>query len=280
MSRPSSLPRLIILATLLVAFVSDVVPARADAVGCSASLKSGYICDGSDVGKKKSVGTPVFSGPTSPPTTRGYDLLWKPVLTAGPDGPCIDTLLEDIGRQPDASDNLQSESQFLGFVRAGLAVCPDIAIPPGTTPALEAAQFLQEIDLPTPAPYVQPGKLPVGFDAYLETGAPTTRTFGPKPTPFGDLMLTARAQVYVDWDDPHDGVDGEHGPYEGAPGPHPDGGITHLYQYDGRYLIAVRYEWVADWQIGGEHSGTIPGAQTTATYPAPGFEVYSRQAVG
>ena len=240
------------------------------------SVNDVYVCGGRENRDRRTV-TTVSAGPT---TTRGYDLLWFPVLVQGPDGRCIDTEYRDLGYQPTDTDFLNAERQFFLFLRAGNPICPDVEIPAGTTPALEAAQFLQEIDLPVPVPYIQPGKLPVGFDAYLETGAPTTRTFGPKATPFGDLVLTARAQVYVDWDDPHDDVEGEHGPYDGSPGPYPDGEITHLYQYDGLYEITVRYVWVAEWRIGDGHSGTIPGATTAGTYPAPGFEVYSRQAVG
>ena len=238
------------------------------------------VCDGAgaDGGQNGTGnGTPVRSSPT---TTLGYDLLWVPELADGPDGPCIVSTYQDLGGQPHPSDFLHSEMQFFRFMRAGYSMCPGAEFPAATTPALEAAQFLEQIDLPKPEPYIQPGKLPVGFDAYLETGAPTTRTFGPKATPFGDLTLTAEAQVYVDWDDPHDEVDGEHGPYTGDPGPYPDGEITHLYQYDGLYEITVRYEWVAEWRIGNAHSGTIPGANTRGAYSAPGFEVYSRQAVG
>ncbi|HEX4902738.1 MAG TPA: hypothetical protein VFV42_08010, partial [Acidimicrobiales bacterium] len=91
--------------------------------------------------------------------------------------------------------------------------------------------------------------------------------------------ITATASIYVDWDDPHDDVEGWEGPMAGQPGPYPDGGIRHLYQYDGLYDIAVRYVWTAAWSIGAV-GGTIDGVETSGTYPAPGFEAYSRQAVG
>lgn len=142
---------------------------------------------------------------------------------------------------------------------------------------MEAVSFYESVELPVPKPYVEPGRLPVGFEAFLETGAPTTQTFN-TDTPFGPLTLTATAQIFVDWDDPHDDVDGWQGPFT-DPGPYPDGGITHVYQYDGLYEIAVRYEWTAAWSIG-PITGTIDGVQTSGTYPAPGFEAYSRQAVG
>jgi hypothetical protein len=166
--------------------------------------------------------------------------------------------------------------QFLRLLRS-YSICPD-AVLPTTTPQIEAAAFLERVGLPTPQPHVAPGRLPVGFRAYLETNAPTTQTFT-TDTPFGPLVLTATAEIYVDWDDPHDDIDGWEGPMSGQPGPYPDGGITHLYQYDGLYQIAVRYAWTATWSIG-DVSGTIDGVETTGTYPAPGFEAYSRQAVG
>lgn len=181
------------------------------------------------------------------------------------------------------------ERRFFLFLRGGNPVCPDAEIPDGTTPGLEAADLYRRVPLPAPVPHVQPGRLPVGFDAFLETGASPTGTFGPDPTPFGDLYLEMEADIYVDWDDPHDEVEGEEGPYRvqqedgssrpARPGPHPVGEISHLYQHDGFYEITVRYAWRANWSLGGE-SGVLTGISTSGTYPAPGFEAYSRQAVG
>lgn len=247
-----------------------------------------YACDGETVSGGGGGGGTGGSNVTT--TTLGYNLLWVPDLRPGPDGRCIDSTMEDLGREPTQDEQLQSELQFFRFLQGGNPVCPDAEIPPGTTPPLEAARFLQRIDLPLPTPEVRPGRLPVGLDSYLEIGSPTERTYGPEPTPFGDLTLTATAEVFVDWDDPHDDVDGEEGPYRidlgdgvsrpAVPGPHPTGEITHLYQHDGFYEISVRLEWTATWSIGTEYSGTILGAETTGTYPAPGFEAFSRQAVG
>jgi hypothetical protein len=215
------------------------------------------------------------------PATTAYPFreFWRPVLSQDADGnTCIDYDLIRLGREPTADDDRNSELQFLRYMRS-YSVCPDAPALPTTTPALEAAAFLRQITLPTPTPYVQPDALPVGFEAFLETGAPTSQTYGPVDTPFGPLVLTATAQVYVDWDDPHDDVDGEHGPYTGEPGPHPNGDITHVYQHHGMYDIAVRYVWTASWAIG-DVTGTIEGVETSGSYPAPGFEAYSREAVG
>jgi len=203
--------------------------------------------------------------------------LWRPVLAPYPDGGlCIDGQTVRLGREPLPGDLAQSERQFAQLART-YDVCPDTVLPT-TTPQMEAAAFLERIGLPVPQPYVEPGRLPVGFEAFLETRAPTTQTFT-TDTPFGPLTLTATAEIFVDWDDPHDDADGFEGPYASAPGPYPDGGIRHVYQYDGLYAITVRYEWTASWSIG-PVSGVIDGVQTQGTYPAPGFEAYSRQAVG
>lgn len=235
--------------------------------------ETGIVCDGKAITRER----PVRPLSVTPTTAYPYRELWRPVLRPHPDGgTCLDTETVRLGREPSATEDFNSEMQFLRLLRS-YSICPD-AVLPTTTPQIEAAAFLERVALPTPQPHVAPGRLPVGFRAYLETNAPTTQTFT-TDTPFGPLVLTATAEIYVDWDDPHDDIDGWEGPMSGQPGPYPDGGITHLYQYDGLYQIAVRYAWTATWSIG-DVSGTIDGVETTGTYPAPGFEAYSRQAVG
>ena len=235
-----------------------------------------YICRATDEGHEHEGGNGKSGGNAGPPYP--YRLYWRSVLSQDLDGnTCVDIVTERIGRDPTMTEDLEAERQFMRLVRV-YPICPDTEIPT-TTPTMEAASFFRRITLPVPVPYVQPDALPVGFEAFLETGAPTSQTYGPVDTPFGPLTLTATAQVYADWDDPHDDVDGEHGPYTGQPGPHPDGDITHVYQHHGIYDIAVRYEWTASWSIG-SISGTIEGAETSGSYPDPGFEAYSREAVG
>ena len=279
-------------------------------VGMSAPASAGGLCgpgeepvpgrDGTIVCVKKQPETSPNpgggggGGSEPPPDVPDFRPLWTPIMAImdGPDGPtpCIDSFYDySLGRDPTMSEEIEMERRFFLYLRAGNPMCPDAEIPAGTTPGLEAADLYRRIPLPAPAPYVQPGSLPVGLDAYLETGAAPTGTYGPDPTPFGDLYLELDADIYVDWDDPYDDVDGEEGPYRVAiegggdrparPGPHPDGEITHLYQYDGFYEITVRYEWRATWSLGGD-SGVLTGISTSGVYPAPGFEVFSRQAVG
>jgi len=213
----------------------------------------------------------------TPTTAYPFREAWRVSLAPHPDGGlCIQSEMVRIGRDPLPNEDFQTEMQFLRLAR-NYDVCPDTVLPT-TTPQMEAASFLERIQLPTPTPYVEPGRLPVGFEAFLETGAPTTQTFT-TDTPFGPLTLTATAEIYVDWDDPHDDTEGFDGPYSGQPGPYPDGDIKHVYQYGGLYEIEVRYEWTAAWSIGAV-SGVIDGVETGGSYPAPGFEAYSRQAVG
>ena len=266
-------------AVSLTLLLSGPSAARGDeAPQCTRSKIVGAIgCGGSQGNVNHKTPSPVRA--TTPTTAYPYREFWRPVLSNDADGnTCIDYELRRLGREPTREDDQRSEEQLVRLLQS-YSVCPDAPTLPTTTPAMEAAEFLRQIDLPVPTPYVQPDALPVGFEAYLETGAPTTRTYGPVDTPFGPLTLTATAEVYVDWDDPHDDVDGEHGPYTGQPGPHPDGEITHVYQHHGTYDIAVRYVWTASWVIG-DVSGTIEDVETSGSYPDPGFEAYSREAVG
>lgn len=243
--------------------------------GCYLNSTNKVVCEGRSEEERPND----ERGPAGPPTTvYPFREHWRPVLSQDVDGnTCVTTETVRLGRDPNPTEDMNSEMQFLRLMRS-FPICPDAELPT-TTPAMEAAAFFQQITLPVPTPYVQPGSLPVGFEAFLETGAPTSQTFGPVDTPFGPLTLTATAQIYVDWDDPHDGVVGEEGPYAGPPGPYPDGQITHVYQYHGVYDIAVRYVWTATWAIGGV-TGTIDGAETSGSYPDPGFEAFSREAVG
>jgi hypothetical protein len=264
---------------LLLMLLAVAAPAGAGVRKCVADPESptGYRCRIVEEDTPPRVSSrPRPPRPEEPPYL--FRELWRPVLREDADGAtCVDTETVRLGRDPFPAEDMHSEMQFFRFLRS-YGICQDAELPV-TTPAMEAASFVRQISLPLPLPYVQPDALPVGFEAFLETGAPTSQTFGPVDTPFGPLTLTATAQIYVDWDDPYDDVDGEHGPYTGQPGPHPDGEITHVYQHHGTYDIAVRYVWTANWSIG-DTTGTIEGVETSGSYPDPGFEAYSREAVG
>jgi len=266
--------RLILLAVAVaaVALVPDQGASAQLPPGCRKARLGAVICDG----EIKSSLRPGRPASVTPVTVYPYRERWRPVLTTADGARCIEITTERIGRDPLPAEDAQAEQQMQRLLRL-YRLCPGATLPT-TTPALEAAAFLERIQLPTPVPRVEPGRLPVGFEAFLETGAPTTQTFT-TDTPFGPLVLTATAEIFVDWDDPHDGTEGFDGPYAEAPGPYPDGGIRHVYQYGGWYEIEVRYEWSAAWSIGAV-SGVIDGVETGGTYPAPGFEAYSRQAVG
>jgi len=258
-------------------FLSSLLPAEASHRKVCAqdrTIPGGYICSGTDGGHSEPSGRPVSLTPT---TEYPFRELWRPELRANPEGgACVGIGTVRLGRDPSEVEQRQSEEQALRLIGT-YGLCPGAELP-ATTPAMEAAAFFERVALPVPRPRIEPGRLPVGFESFLETDAPTTQTFT-TDTPFGPLTLTATASIFVDWDDPHDDVDGWEGPSTADPGPYPDGGIRHVYQYDGFYDVAVRYEWTATWSIGAV-GGTIGGVETSGAYPAPGFEVYSRQAVG
>lgn len=239
----------------------------------NASVPGGVVCEGADRL------TPVRAQTRTPATAHPHRELWRPVLAEDVDGgTCVTIRTMRLPSNPGGREDRQSEMQLVQYLQS-FPMCEAAELPAVTTPEMEAAAFFRRIELPVPEPHVAPGRLLVGLESFLETGAPRSQTYGPVDTPFGPLTLTATARIYVDWDDPHDDVAGEHGPYDAEPGPYPDGGIRHVYQYDGWYRIAVRYVWTATWAIG-DVGGTIGGVETTGTYPAPGFEAFSRQAVG
>lgn len=188
-----------------------------------------------------------------------------------------------LGHEPTPGEQAGAQEIYRMLSAAGYPVCPDAAVPSDLTPELAALAFWRSVKLPVPEPSIKFNEILVGLKAYLETGIEDTMTFGPVDTPFGPLTIDATADIYVDWGDPHDEVDGEEGPYRNAvgetatPGPYPDGEITHIYQYVGEYDITVRYEWTANWRIGGV-SGVLTGGETSGTLED--FVAYERQAVG
>jgi hypothetical protein len=150
------------------------------------------------------------------------------------------------------------------------AVCPDNLLADPAVPAplgpeasgqdqtqtSYAIRFWRSVPLPTPEPYIAPGRAITGLFAYLETRGETTHTFTEPNTPFGPLEIVAKGAYYVDWGDgtktgPH--------PHEG--GPWPDGRIKHEYLRVGTYDIVVTERWTATWSFGTE-SGNLDELRT------------------
>jgi hypothetical protein len=152
----------------------------------------------------------------------------------------------------------------------GYVLCPG-ADPVVITPEMWARSYLRDIDLPVPAPRIDPGVMIVGLESFLETGAPITQALTEPATPFGPATFSFDSTVTVDWGD-----GAVSGPVASAGGPHPDGDLRHVYTSQGEYDIVVTQDWTATWQIGAE-SGTVTGLRTTGTLA--GFPVQEREAV-
>ncbi|MGH9128738.1 MAG: hypothetical protein ACRDY2_07175 [Acidimicrobiales bacterium] len=136
---------------------------------------------------------------------------------------------------------------------------------PSATPAQVAASVWVNQGtnlLPSPHPYIAPGKGLAGLPGYLEVRAPLRATFS-DPTRLGTLSMAASAVVYVNWGD---GTP-TGGPYHSAGGPYPTGTITHYWDYDGTYTITVSEDWTATWDLAGR-SGTLTGLQTYGRIPS------------
>jgi hypothetical protein len=260
---------------ILTPLVTSALPASASCeVWAPDPLTNGLVCTVSSApsvpaeGELLEHGQPSAAVPAPPPE----HLIEQPVLRTGPDGLCIGWRTADLGRPPLEPELLGVATQLFLWQRADIPMCPDAEAPaPLPAPEVVAAEVVRRMELPVPRPRIEPGKMLVGLRAYLETGGRTD--FGHvEDTPLGPIEVTAGAVVHVDWGD---GT--VTGPHHSTGGPHPTGDITHVYQDSGRYDIVVRYEWVADWAVGGA-TGTIDtGLTTTATLPA--FEIEQRQAV-
>lgn len=216
---------------------------------------------------------PILSGPAAPPPPP-QDVGLRAQYGRTPEGEQCISLVDFVG--PDeANSGLTAQAEQL-YLRA-LATTPPCPGPAGlpviaSTPVIEAARFWQQMDLPTLAPRINPGKAIVGLRAYLETGGAPSVTDG-GATPFGPLTIAATRSVTVDW---ADGPGSTTGPHAGSGGPHPDGDITWVYGRSGPRDVAVTQTWTATWSIGGA-TGTFTGRGTTSTLF--GFPVEEVQAV-
>ena len=119
-----------------------------------------------------------------------------------------------------------------------------------------ADEFWRDMPLPTPDPYIAPGKAITGMYAYLETRGTTSYTFTEDDTPFGPLKIVATGAYYVDWGDGY-----RTGPYEYEGKPWRDGRIKHEYIWVGRYDVVVTERWTATWDFARE-TGTLTELRT------------------
>ena len=150
----------------------------------------------------------------------------------------------------------------------GFLPCPD-ADP--ISPEFFARVYLRTVQLPAPAPQIDPGRMLVGLEAFLETGSPITYQLTEASTPFGPATFSFTSTITVDW------ADGTvTGPVTSTGGPYPTGDLRHVYTRKGDYDIVVTQDWTATWAVGGE-GGNVTGLQTIGVLPA--FPVEEREAV-
>jgi len=173
-----------------------------------------------------------------------------------------------IGHAPDLVDVARQMWQD-AFARYDL--CPSTGTgADGADPVVVAIRAWQHIPLPAPGPYIAPGWMITGKDAYLETRGELAHT-STVDTPLGPLTLRASGRYSVDWGD---GT--KDGPFTIEGRPWPEGQIRHVYINVGTYDVVLIEDWTATWQLG-PYSGNIGGMRTKDRIP--GFEVKQIQAV-
>jgi hypothetical protein len=157
----------------------------------------------------------------------------------------------------------------VSYLSFGYPACPGTAT---ITPDSFARDYLRSVQLPVPSPQIDPGRMLVGLEAFLETGSPITYELTEASTPFGPATFAFTSTITVDWDDGSPLT----GPVATSGGPYPNGDLRHVYTRKGDYDIVVTQDWTATWNVGGE-GGTVAGLQTSGTLA--GFPVQEREAV-
>jgi hypothetical protein len=134
--------------------------------------------------------------------------------------------------------------------------CTPAAGSAARSPAQVAALAWQQVSLPTPDPWIAPGRAIVGKAAFLETKGQLAFTYR-EPTPLGELRIDAVGRYEVDWGDGN-----TTGPFSVEGKAWPEGAIKHDYQWAGAYDVVITERWTATWRLGGD-SGNLLGAQTS-----------------
>lgn len=149
--------------------------------------------------------------------------------------------------------------QFWSVVETVFPPCPGVAATTAFQWAFEYwTAFWYTKQLPRPHPLVPPGYAITGLPAYLVCGDGDLVTVA-RPTPLGELIITARATYDVDW--------GDGARSTAATGPctaWPDGTVEHTYDETGTYAISVDEDWHVTWTLGHD-SGTFQDVITSGT---------------
>ena len=150
---------------------------------------------------------------------------------------------------------------------ARFSVCPDNLLndpepesvddsgTPLETPEHYVERYWEEVPLPTPQPYIAPGRAITGMFAYLETRGTTSHTYS-EP----QYALRAADGRRDRAGTTSTGATGRGlGPIPLRAGRGPTGEIKHEYIHVGTYDVVVTERWSATWSFGGR-SGTLDRA--------------------
>lgn len=178
-------------------------------------------------------------------------------------------LCQQLGGQtmPTAEYNAPANSVYRDWndtLRRLLPRCATAVI----TPQEIAIGVVEAFPFPAPKPYIAPGRAITGLRAFLEPRSPTT-VADVRPTPLGDIQLSATGVYYVHWGDTRTG------PHPGPGGPWPNGNISHVYTDRCTYDVQVTVAWTVRWQLAGA-GGTL---NVTTEGALPDFPVEQLQAV-
>lgn len=159
----------------------------------------------------------------------------------------------------DTPATISQIKQFWSVVETVFPPCPGVVATTAFQWAFEYwTAFWYEKQLPRPHPRVPPGYAITGLPAYLVCGDAEVVTVV-RPTPLGELVVTARATYDVNWGD------GSRSTGLGGPcAPWPDGTVDHTYDDTGGYTVVVVEDWHVSWTLGSA-SGTFQDVTTTGT---------------
>ncbi len=157
----------------------------------------------------------------------------------------------------DSQELIGEIEQFWSVVEQVFPPCPGVVATTALQWALEYwTAFFYTKQLPSPHPRVPPGYAITGLPAYLVCGDADIVTVQ-RPTPLGELTITAQATYDVSWGDgtTSDGLSGPCTPW-------PDGAVDHTYDDTGTYNVDVEQVWHVTWALGSD-SGSFGDVTTT-----------------
>jgi hypothetical protein len=132
---------------------------------------------------------------------------------------------------------------------------------PRPTPPQAAAQVWQDqVTLPAPEPHIAPGHAVTGRPAFLEDNGPRTITGTFTALGYAVDITATPTSIDVDWGDGT--VDRN---LTKAPGPWPNGGVSHTYTHAKPVTVTITKHWTATWRIGNASGTVTEPLNTTAT---------------